>query len=521
MFRLILVDDEAIIRNGISQCLPWGQNGFVLAGMFEHGQQALEFIKNNPVDVVVTDINMPHMDGLTLSRILADQYPHIMVLLLTGYDDFEYARNAIKNQVREFILKPITASELKDVLDQVKVELIISREQELEQELLKEKLSQSFPLLKERFLNRLISGRLSEDNFNRRKEYFQWMDLEEYYQVSIISIPEVWNELERLTLQEHIKSIINISDEAYFNTDENLVLIFQGEDAVELENRTRNKIDNIFHFVGHLEKEQISVGCGEIVQSHEDLVYSYSGARNAVDYSRVLGLTQILSIKDVRSSEQIVPETFQKMLENLLVQLKEGKRIQTLSALDEIFSYLEKHYIKQKDAFIYYSRIHFLMYNFLQEMGLLTNEDPFFPHKPPFYSTINEAREGFKNYVIAIEKRIDIRRNDIIFSRVDKAKEIISLRFCDCKFSLQDMCNELYLSTSQFSFLFKEGTGQTFVEYLTSYRIEEAKRLLKTTDQKAYEIAENVGYQDSRYFSLIFKKQTGVTAMEYRKRLES
>ena len=109
----------------------------------------------------------------------------------------------------------------------------------------------------------------------------------------------------------------------------------------------------------------------------------------------------------------------------------------------------------------------------------------------------------------------------MLFSRIDRAKGIIRERFRESCFSLQDICDELYLSTSQFSLLFKEGTGQTFVEYLTACRVEEAKKLLAGTDMKGYEIAENVGYSDPRYFTIIFKKQTGMTAMEYRRSRKS
>ena len=160
MYRMILVDDEAIIREGISSCVPWEDNGFFLAGVFEHGQQALEYIEQNPVDVVLSDINMPRMNGLELSRILGERFPEITVILLTGYDDFEYAQEAVRNQVREFLLKPITQNELSKVISTIKEELDIRKENKKAHEILLAKLEQSFPLLKERFLCRIISGML-------------------------------------------------------------------------------------------------------------------------------------------------------------------------------------------------------------------------------------------------------------------------------------------------------------------------------------------------------------------------
>ncbi|MGL1892446.1 MAG: response regulator [Spirochaetaceae bacterium] len=520
MFNLIFVDDEFIIRNGIKKCVPWKENGFDLVGLFENGQLAYDYIKNNPVDVVITDINMPHMDGLVLSSVLAEEYPKIMVLLLSGYDDFEYAQKAVKNHVREFLLKPITADELSVALEVVKKELLLSRNQELLQEEMKEKLKISFPLLKERFFNRLISGRLTQDNYNRRREYFKWADLEQFYQVSVIGVPESWNELERITLREYLRGSIETHDEIFFNTDENLVLLVQSDEKKKLAEITRKYLEDTFRFVGSQDKEQISTGCGEIVSNSKEISGSYFGAKNAFDYTKVLGLSQILSIKDVRSSKKIRPETFCVYLADIIEQLKEGSKDQTITKIDDLFTYMEQHYISHDEAFSYYSRINHALDVFIQEMGLYSENDVIFSTHTLRYRTLEQAKKAFKNYVADIEKKIDNRRNDIIVSRIDNAKAIISKRFSESNFSLQCICDELYLSTSQFSYLFKEGTGQTFVEYLTSYRVEEAKKMLKLTDHKVYEIAENIGYQDPRYFSLIFKKQTGVTALEYRKRLE-
>lgn len=520
MFNLIFVDDEFIIRNGISKCVPWGKNGFKLAGLFEDGQEAYNFVKENQVDVVITDINMPHMDGLTLSRILAEKYPKIMVLLLSGYDDFEYAQKAVKNHVREFLLKPITADELSQALELVKKELSLSRDQELKQEVMREKLKISFPLLKERFFNRLISGRLTHNNYLRRREYFRWNDLEESYQVSVIGVPESWSELERITLQEYVSGSIEDYDEVFFNTNENLVLLIQGNGKRELEAKTRKIIESTFHFIGSQDKEQISTGCGEVVENYAEISTSYSGAKNAFDYTKVLGLSQILSIKEVRGSTKMLPETFCLMLSDVIYQLKEGSRDNTVETMDKLFLYMEGHYLSHDEAFSYYSRINHVLDVFIQEMGLYSDGDVIFSTHTLRYRTLKQAHEAFVNYIIDIEKKIENRRHDTIISRIDKARDIISKRYVESDFSLQDICDELYLSTSQFSFLFKEGTSQTFVEYLTFFRVEEAKKLLKLTDNKVYEIAENVGYRDPRYFSLIFKKQTGITALEYRKRLE-
>lgn len=520
MFNLIFVDDEHIIRTGISRCINWESNGFKLVGVFENGQQAYDYIKENPVDVVISDINMPCMDGLTLSRLLSKEFPKIMILLLSGYDDFEYAQKAVKNHVREFLLKPITAVELKEALTLVNTELILNRENETKQEEMRENLNTIFPILKERFLNRLITGRLTSDNYARRKDYFKWDDREQFYQVSIIKIQESWTELERLTYIKDIKEQLSTIDEVFSNIDEDIIILFQGEEKNEFETNIKYILDQIFVQVSTSSLEQVSIGCGEIVNSSNSISSSYSGAMTAVNYNIVLGVSQILFIENVRDSNRIVPETFLEMLNTVIENLKECKKEDTVKSMKELFHYMEQHFISPDEAFSYYSRIHHTLYLFTQEMGLSEIEDFFNNMSLNRYKSIAYAQDGFLEYIETIETQICKRRNDILLSRIDKAKEFISLRYQDFSLSLQDICNELYLSTSQFSFLFKDGTGQTFVEYLTIFRIEEAKKLLKMTNQKVYEIAENVGYQDPRYFSIIFKKITGSTALEYRKRLE-
>ena len=518
MYRLILVDDEAIVREGISSCLPWGKNGFKLTGMFEHGKQALEYIEKNSVDVVLTDINMPKMNGLELSRIISENYPKITVLLLSGYDDFEYAQEAVKNQVRDFLLKPITADELQEVLLRIQQELDLSREKERQQELMRERLEESLPLLRQRFLYRLISGRISRENIIRRISQFHLVDLAAFYQVTVLSLPESWDDLDALTLSEYLKTELISGDEIFSNREEDIVVLLQGQKPEELEERSRILAEKAFKHTSRLEKDQITAGCGEAVNSLYALPNSYRGACNILDYSKVLGISQIISIKDIRSRKRISLEGFYTKTREFTEAMKTGSEPASKKALEDIFTFFESHYLTMSEAAGYLARLHFIMIQFLLEMDLLntTEKDPLF-EPPGSFGSLTQARLYFNKVLEKLQDIIRARRHDIVLSRVDKARRIIGQRYRDSSFSLKDICDELFLSTSQFSLLFKEGTGQTFVEYLTAFRVDEAKKLLKTTDLKGYEVAEKTGFSDPRYFSIVFKKLTGLTAMEYRK----
>lgn len=154
MYRVILVDDEFLVREAVKETMDWGSRGFELRGCFQHGEDAMDYIRDNPVEVVLTDICMPYMDGLELSRLISREYPHICVVILSGYDNFEYAKQALKYRVREYILKPFSLEELGQALDGIREKL--DQESRERRRLLKNR-----EVLKSKLLMRLICGNSS------------------------------------------------------------------------------------------------------------------------------------------------------------------------------------------------------------------------------------------------------------------------------------------------------------------------------------------------------------------------
>ena len=517
MYNMILVDDEAIIRDGISTCLPWGENGFTLTGVFEQGEEALSYIESHPVDVVISDINMPRMNGLELSRILGERYPSITVILLTGYDDFEYAQEAIKNQVREFLLKPITRKELGHVLETVARELDEKREAQRLQSELRAKLEQSFPLLRERFLYRLSLGRIERDALESRKELFGWTDLEGYYQILLISFPPSLGDLERLSLSEFLKGITGEYDRVFFNPDEDLALLLQDRDVAVLEERSSRLADEAFRKFSSSDSRMIFLGSGEVVDKLEKLERSYAVAANGVEYSRIMGFSHHHTVREIRSREEVNPAEFNRLCSRIVQELKTGGYQPGSAALEELIHYLESRFMTEELLKAGAIRLFYMLNSFMKDLELIDPAEEIFPMDTDAFASLDGIEAFFREMLERIETQIERRRNDMLLSRIDRAREIIEHRYSDSRFSLQDICDELYLSTSQFSLLFKEGTGMTFVSYLTECRMKGAKNLLLSTDLKGYEVAERVGYADPRYFSLLFKKHTGMTAMEYRR----
>lgn len=523
-YTLIFVDDEDIVREGITSRIDWGSNGYELAGVFEDGIAALNFLSTRPVDVVLTDISMPRMDGLALSKAIAEKYPRTVVLLLTGFEEFEYAQEAVRHRVKEFLLKPITAEELDKVLQRTRSELERLRGAEAEQEKLKEQLEASLPLLRERFFYSLVSGRIDEKDISRRGDFFGWDgNAAGPFLVCIAALPDEWEEITRLALAEKARRASTGRDVIFSNRNEDLVLLLRGEESDILEKRARKMAEELFTEALRLSDSPVAFGIGEVILDQTDLNRSYLGAGNAVDHSRILGMTQIQSIDEVRQRSRVSQEAFISRAHKLVKALREGGRHSARQSLDDVFRLFEESYLTSTDAVGYLARLQYHLSDFIDEMGM-GGIDQFaelaLTAEPRRFNRLDEAKRYFDGMIQHIEEQVRLRRKDAVLSRIDRAKAIISERFTDRKFSLQDICAELYLSTSQFSALFKEGTGHTFVEYLTEVRMDEARKLLKTTDKKSYEIAEEVGYQDPRYFSSIFKKATGMTTTEYRRGLE-
>ncbi len=517
MYKIIFVDDEAIIRNGISRCVPWEELGFELSGVFEHGQDALSYIEDHPVDVVLSDINMPRMSGLELSKILGERFSRIVVILLTGYDDFEYAQAAIRNQVREFILKPITRDELSRVLKTIKAELDREGQQKREYELLQARVDQSFPLLKERYLRRLVSDSPAVSTLAERGEYYQWQDEGGWYQILMAAVPLSWSELDRMALVEYFEGQINPSDEVFTNRKGEIVVLAQREEQEELDAFVRALAEGGFDFSSGMEKSMVSLGCGVAVDSLSLLESSYKGACAALDYSRSLGLRQVVAIADLSDRKAPSMAILNRIQSEIVEHLKDGLADDSLQAFKRMMAYLEEHYQSSRQLSMVFIRLFSRIFAFVQDMDLDLPDESEGMGQLVQLETLVQGELFFEKLIRHIGDRISQRRNDVLLSRIDRARSIIQENYGDKNFSLQDICRELYLSTSQFSLLFKEGTEQTFVEYLTSVRIDEAKKLLASTDLKSYEVAERVGYSDPRYFSITFKKHCGMTAMEYRR----
>lgn len=536
MYKLLIVEDEAIVREGIKESFDWPSMGFELIGDCEDGSEAMGIIEGNQPDIILTDICMPIMDGLELTQRVTRCFPQTKVIILTGYGEFEYAQQAVKLKAYDFILKPITAKELSAVLKKVRDALDEEKGKIEDINRLKLQLKESMPVLKERFLNRLINGKISDEIIIEKSRYFE-IKLEGKFFLTLVTDIDEENAIMDghlgMTAELFYFAVSNICEEII--AEENHGIVFQdiegktvmllcGESSECLIERASKLAENIREAVGKYLRTTISVGIGKKCGSKKDIYQSYQGALAALEYRFLIGKNHVINILDVEGNKNENTFHIKELEEKLKSRIKIGTLEEIELAVSEIFRILLESCISLQQCYIYINQIVYSVASVLRELEL--EEAEFYgsglnPFTEIFkFKSLNEVEQWLKNLCLRISKFIINKRNSQWKLHAIKAEEYIKANYMAKSMSLNTICKHLHVSTTYFSMIFKNYKGETFVEYLTRVRLEKAMELLKSTDMKMYEIADEIGYNDPYYFSITFKKTTGMTTKEFRESMK-
>ncbi len=533
MYRFLIIDDEPLVREGISSAIDWGAHGFELVGACRDGREGLQALEDLRPDVVLTDICMPFVDGLELAASISEQYPATKTILLTGYDEFEYAQEAVRLNVRDFILKPITAAELRDVLDSLRKELDEERHRTQNLERLQAQLRESIPLLRERFLNSIIHHSIPLAEAAQKAEL---LDLNLPGPILTVLLcdrddGDTADSLDAIAVQNEIAgAAAAVPGAVVFSTADDEVIVLLSlptpDQAVSLALDCAEMIsDRVQRSLGRT----VSIGIGDAVESLSDVPRSFRTARVALEQRFVLGANQVITMQQVRG---VVPEAAAPVAgtgrddssdfaarSRFIDALKTGSVEETTDAFTEIIRRFRLVESVEYPAVV----IHRVLadgLNALDSIEIDYREIPDFPRNPfeqlGRIKTIDEIEQWFRHFIVGACHLLENRRLQHSHRKAVAAVQVINERFAQPDLSLQAVCSALAVSKSYLSPIFKNHTGMTFVEYLTTVRMREAKALLSRTDQKIYEIAAQVGFREAHYFSLTFRKQTGWSPSEYR-----
>lgn len=530
MYKVLLVDDEILIREAVSAKIRWEELGFELAGLCENGQQAVAFIKENPVDVVLTDICMPYLDGMELSKYIYENYPQTEIIIFSGYGEFEYAKQALQYHVSEYILKPVTARELSKVLLTEREKLDRMRRQEQKIDRLNEvyhKYTKNESLIISKALSRLVSGtqgiekslkELEELGVEIRGNAFRVVAAE-------LDVYSEYGDMEKDGKKgSNLMSFVveNISDEilrrsdlgiAYRDSDNRICLLIWKHAKQENTRHIREICgeiqENVYMAVGL----SVSMGIGCCVTSLEELPYSYESASEMLRYRYAKGTGVILDCGDRRCEEN--PMMLKKELKAAAEAVKGFDRNRFEEILCTIEAWMKARYVNRNAASVYFQQIMHTIYE-----NVLQVDDSFALPETVMAAvadanSIEAAVDTLREYAAQGFSALESMGQPGSKRQAAKAMDYIRENYGDPNLGLNQICEYLNISTSRFSSIFKEATGRTFTEVLIEVRIQNAERLLRQTSLKNYEIAEKVGFSDPHYFSHVFKKMTGKTPKEY------
>ncbi|WP_391573968.1 response regulator [Cohnella sp.] len=554
MYKLILVDDEADVREGVLGEIDWETNGYAVIGVAENGREALELVEKSAPDVVVTDIRMPFMDGLQLAERVRSAYPSTKIIILTGYDEFEYARKAIHLNIEEFVLKPFSAGDLLQALRKVKGNLDAELTEKANLDSLQEHYRRSIPVLTELFLVSLITRQLAPHDIREKTEHYG-MSLEgRHYAVSVMQLdgPTPGGESggaerspSRLRFDFELQSfaVRNIAEEIVsarggrgyvFQHSNGVVLIeiSQQSDPEAVRAGTAALLEEIRHNVEKYIRRTVTIGTGAVTSSLTDVKYAYADAQAALDYRILLGNNRIIAIEDVEG-RTVAPIRFDELQEQAFLRcLKVGTAEEMEAIVDGLFAPLiaAESSCSFRDAQIFLLQIVTAMLKVSQEpMRRTFQESALGPageraasgdwvKEITQFAGLGEAKAWVIATCAAMMSRIASERQSTYHSLVEQAIQYTNAHYADDDLSIAKVCAQLHISPGYFSSVFKRETKSTYVNYLLHLRMETAKEMLLTSELKTFEIAEAVGYADPNYFSFSFKKYVGLSPKDYRSR---
>jgi two-component system, response regulator YesN len=543
MYKLILAEDEEDVREGIIAQIDWAKYGFEVVDSAENGREATEAIDRLLPDVVVTDIQMPFMNGLQLAEWIRARHPNTKIIILTGYDEFEYAQKAIKLQIDEYILKPFSSQELIDVLLKVKATIEAEIAEKENVYVLSEHYRKSLPVLREQFLSSLVSRRLPlQEITDKSAEYGINLDGKQF-QASVISIDYIrtgqsreaaagWPVSLRDTGDHNLQlfAILNIAEEicqkhgtgrVFIHRDEVVLLSVSKEpDETEIIGHTFAILEEIRQNVQHFLKLTVTAGAGTVCQSASMLFNSFSDAMQALDYRLILGNNRVIWIEDVesRSNQMLV---FDELTQQSLIRtIKLGTVQELKEVMDELFGGLDTAHVSTQDYQIFLLEIITSILRVAKESGSET-ADFMVPNMATLtdmnkFNNMGEAKQWIINVCTGLMDSIASGRQSSYKQLIDQAKEYIRSHYEESDISIGRVCQHLHISTGYFSSIFKKEMKMTFVSYLLQIRLEAAKELLRSTELKAFEIAEKIGFADPNYFSFCFRKKYGQSPKEYK-----
>ena len=538
MIKIFLVEDEIVVRNGIKNKVDWESAGFSMVGDASDGEMAYPLILETKPDIIITDIKMPFVDGLTLSQMVREVMPWIKIIILSGYNEFEFAQEAIQIGITDYLVKPVIKEKLLEIVKKAAAEVVAEREQRALMEQYKKDMEEIFFLKRQQYFSTLLSGNEPvADMLKKGRDVGIEIMARAYIVFSFSTRRKDESD------EAYHESSVRIQDKVIILTDNKPDIIFfnrsltgwnflvKGKDEEDAKRVLEEYIAALIEIVSHYDRLYYFAGVGSTVTRIGEIVTSFNEAIKAHSYRYILKPNQVIyagQIEDqaiqggnTKSENDAFfhPERMNRIA--IDSYLKTGSREEVEAFFDDYChnigeDCLRSDIIRQYITLdIFCSCELFLRYLDCSETRILD-----------ICGTLNElekhaSKDDHVRQYLCMMMSASVDYRDLASKRrydplLVKARKFMEANYGSMDLSLNSVAAHVNISASHFSTIFSQETGQTFTEYLTEIRIRNAKQLLKCTQKPSGEIGYLIGYKDAHYFSYIFKKITGQTPSEYR-----
>ncbi|QUH31339.1 response regulator transcription factor [Vallitalea guaymasensis] len=524
-YKLIIVDDEKVIRDGMANLVDWNSMGFTVVRAYSDGKDVIKYIENNQqVDIILADIKMTFVSGLELAKYIHDNKCNAKIVLISGFKEFEYAKKAIDYGVLHYLTKPMSLEEIAKTFSTIKNELDKEFEKlnNIEEEV--SRFEEVRPLLIQQFFTDLVLGGLIERNLIMDRLQLIKLDIDP--DTTYCCTIDVLIKKNTIGKWKYDKNQFFAAISNFIQGEHNHIqfyTIYNQEEII--------KIIGLSSYYDDTQKFQESVTIH--LKSIMKTINSMLSVDMDIDISGVYK-----TILDITKHDRLVKKThsydnrnnglpighsdYLKLMEQqklMMSYVNIGNFEYVSNIMDSVMKELEDIDITYVKNFItdLFSRFFFNLHELGIDLYSINNGQVDY-HKIMSMKSMMEIKSWCKQVLRDIMDIVSKYQQSSQAQIIQQAKEYINNNY-NLDISLEQVADKVFLSSAYFSRLFKKIEGESFTDYLIKIRIEKAMELIKNPHFKTYEICEKVGYKNSRYFSKLFKRNTGLTPSEYRKKL--
>ena len=519
MYKLIIADDESIIREGLKGLVDWNELGFEIIETFSDGEEVIEFLDSMPADVVLTDIKMKRIGGIDVARYVQENELPCKVVFISGHQEFELALQAVKYRVRDYILKPSTVESIREVFGKIKKELDAQTRNREYQARMQEYWAEVYPVFADKFVGSLIMGGIDDTEIIDQRMQFLYPDVEAG------SCPCMLVHLQIPEYDEFMQTSWNYSADQFDNALYNFVRFFQKDGYFHIIYKNRGSIrlfvilkvsyrtpkenadfcnalirrfeqefQEIFRIKTNMEIDRIFPTIYQVIESREELAGMSSHRTDTELY--LLERKKMLMTSIMQGNIN----TAQKIMQTILKSISESDPKAQLHSVADIFHDI-CGFLKEKNP------------------SLLRSIQPFLNDQTIRNLPDMKAAEFYSDRIFDKMKTTEGMSKQFDTNRlVNRIKEYVVKHILE-DIRLEDAANEIFISTTHLSRIFKQQTGETFLQYVTKKKMEKAAELLSDPHYKIYQVGECLGYKTPRYFSKLFYNVLGYYPSQYRREI--